>query len=525
MGRRVQRKIFPAGAVICAVLLLGACDSNDDSDDANGDDAGSAAPLRGELLADAELVRTVTTSDLLDDLDEPVNQALLLQAGEPLCDFAVYRIRYATVDDRGAATDASAALMAPTGAEAECTAARPIVLYAHGTSTDRAFDLTDLDNEENAEGLLIAAFFAAQGFVVVAPHYTGYDTSTLDHHPYLVADAQAADMVDALTAARSALPLPDASQTSDDGRLFVTGYSQGGYVAMATQRALERDGQVVTASAPMSGPYALNAFVDAVFAGRVNGGATVVGAFLFTSYQRAYGDVYSSPADLFEPQYADEIEALFPSDVPRSQLYDEGKLPPDAFFSLTPPDPVYADITPTTAPEEFAPLFARGFAATDFLIRNDFRLAYLQDMEVNPDGFWPAATDGAPADAPQLALRQALARNDLRTFTPRAPTLLCGGHDDPTVFWLNTQAMQAYWATQPAGGPVTVLDVDAAPSGDTDPYEDLKQRFAVAKDLVAAQAIAGGADDGGREAVLEAYHAGLVAPFCLEAVQEFFESH
>jgi hypothetical protein len=294
---------------------------------------------------------------------------------------------------------------------------------------------------------------------------------------------------------------------------------------MATQRALERDGQVVTASAPMSGPYAMSAFVDAIFAGRVSGGATVQGSFLFTAYQRAYGDVYASPGDLFEPQYADEIETLFPSEQPRSQLYDEGKLPRDAFFSSTPPEPTYADITPPATPEEFAPLFERGFAASAFLIRNDFRLAYLRDMEANPDGFWPEVTDGTPPDAPQLALRQALVRNDLRDFTPRAPTLLCGGQDDPTVFWLNTQAMQAYWATQTADGPVTVLDVDAAPSGAADPYADLKQRFAVAKDLVAAQAVAGGADDGGREAVLEAYHAGLVAPFCLEAVQEFFESH
>jgi hypothetical protein len=70
-----------------------------------------------------------------------------------------------------------------------------------------------------------------------------------------------------------------------------------------------------------------------------------------------------------------------------------------------------------------------------------------------------------------------------------------------------------------------VLDVDAAASGNDDPYADLKQRFAVAKDLVAAQAVAGGATDGGWEAVLENYHAGLVAPFCLEAAQEFFEAH
>jgi hypothetical protein len=46
----------------------------------------------------------------------------------------------------------------------------------------------------------------------------------------------------------------------------------------------------------------------------------------------------------------------------------------------------------------------------------------------------------------------------------------------------------------------------------------------VAKDLVAAAAVAQGATDGGFEAVLEDYHAGLVAPFCLDAAQEFFSS-
>ena len=526
----MQRKFFQTGALVCAALLLAACgssDSRDDGDGGNGDGdgGGSGGPSRGQLLADPTLVRTVTTSELLTDLNEPVNQALLLQAGTPLCDFAVYKLRYATVDEQGEGTDASGALMAPVGAGARCSGARPVVLYARGTSTDRDVDLTNIDDAQNAEGLLIAAFFASQGFLVVAPNYTGYDTSTLDHHPYLVADAQAADMIDALAAARSALPVAAAGGTTDDGRLYVTGYSQGGHVAMATQRALERDGQVVTASAPMSGPYALSAFVDAVFAGRVSGGSTVLGSFLFTAYQRAYGDVYASPEQMFEAQYADEIETLFPSDVPRGQLYDAGKLPRDAFFSLVPPDPAYADITPPSTPETLSPLYERGFAASDFLIRNDYRLAYLQDMAAHPDGFWPTTTDAAPPDAPQLPLRRALARNDLRNFTPKAPTLLCGGHDDPVVFWLNTQAMQAYWATQPMAGAVTVLDVDAASSGSADAYADLKRRFAVAKDLVAAQAIAGGATDGGLEAVLETYHAGLVAPFCLEAAQEFFETH
>ena len=66
-------------------------------------------------------------------------------------------------------------------------------------------------------------------------------------------------MIDALTAARGALPTADAPTTTDNGQLLVTGCSQGGYVAMATHRALQGAGETVTASAPMSGPYALSA--------------------------------------------------------------------------------------------------------------------------------------------------------------------------------------------------------------------------------------------------------------------------
>lgn len=509
----------------CLALLLAGCSSDDDSGDGSGGTGGMGSVARGDLLQSPVLVRTVRTSELLEDLTDPVNLAILTQAGSPVCDIAAYKIQYATIGSLDEPTTASGGLLVPAGSEARCTGGRPIVLYAHGTSTDADFDISNLDDQRNVEGLLMAVYFASQGFIVVAPNYTGYDTSTLPYHPYLVAEAQSADMVDALAAARSALPVAEAARTTDGGKLFVTGYSQGGYVAMATQRTLEEAGATVTAAAPMSGPYALAAFVDAVFAGRVNGGSTVVGPYLFTAYQRTYGDVYAQPAEMFEAPYADGIETLLPADAPRSELYAQGRLPRDAFFSLEPPAPEFADLTPPTTPSEWAPLWAKGFAATGFLIRNDYRLRYLQDMQAHPDGFWPDTTDAEPAGDAGLPLRRALAANDLRNWAPRAPTLLCGGHDDPTVFWLNTQAMESYWATHAPGAPVTVVDVDAAPSGAGDPYVDLKQRFDLAKDLVAAQSVAQGASDGGWTAVLDAYHAGLVAPFCLEATQEFFESH
>src|SRR5262249_16899693 len=149
-------------------------------------------------------------------------------------------------------------------------------LYAHGTTTERDFNIANLDDSDNAEGLLIAAVFAAHGYIVVAPNYAGYDTSTLGYTPYLNADQSSKDMIDPLPAALSALPTSFAPGTTDNGKLFITGYSQGGHVAMATHRALQTAGSAVTASAPMSGPYAMAAFGDAIFFGNVNSSAPIV---------------------------------------------------------------------------------------------------------------------------------------------------------------------------------------------------------------------------------------------------------
>ena len=55
---------------------------------------------------------------------------------------------------------------------------------------------------------------------------------------------------------------------------------------MATHRAMQAAGMPVTASAPMSGPYALSAFGDAIYYGNVNLGATLFTPMLDPSPRR-----------------------------------------------------------------------------------------------------------------------------------------------------------------------------------------------------------------------------------------------
>ena len=524
-------------STLVAASLLVACGGGDSASNLGTVDA---APVRGALIQNPP-PRTAffTASDFTAKLNaSDSGRNLLAIAGKPKCGVDVQYIQYGTVGGAGEPTDASGALMTPSGGPG-CTGSRPIVLYAHGTTTVKSYNLANLLDESSAaysEAALIAATYAAQGYIVVAPNYAGYDASKLAYHPYLNADQESKEMMDALSAARKALP-GLLQPVQDSGKLFITGYSQGGHVAMATHKAMQAAGQTVTASAPLSGPYALAAFTDAVFYGNVNLGCTVFTPLLITSYQKAYGNIYTRLSDIYEPAYASSIDTLLPTDTPLSTLTAPGeKLPQTALFNRTPPtapassglQPTLNAISPPTTPAALAPLFALGFGTSN-LITNTARLNYLLDAIGNPDGAVPAVTNGAPAVNPQNPLRIAAKKNDLRNWKPTSPMLLCAGSGDPTVFYsANTQLMQGFWSAPSAAalapGLLTVLNVDSAPTSAADPFATAKAGFGQAKTGTANAAIAAGASDDGASAVMQAHHGSLVPPFCNTACTRVFST-
>jgi len=462
---------------------------------------------------------------------------LLSLTGTPACGVDFYYLEFWTLGGAGETTESSGALMVPTGG-AGCTGPRPIVLYAHGTNTDKALNIADITNSTNTEGVLIAAMFAAQGYIVVVPNYAGYDISTLGYHPFLNATQQSGEMMNILSAARTALPTTLSAATSDNGQLFITGYSEGGHVAMATERAMELAGATVTAAAPLSGPYALEAFADSIFTGSVDLGSTEFTPLLTTSYQHEFGNIYTATTDIYSPTYANGIATLLPSTTPISTLYSEGLLPETAEFDSTTPTvsipgeaALSAELTallavPSNPANPDTPLFDLGFGSP-YLVINDYRVSYVEDAAGNPDGaLTTPAKAGAPLAAapPTQALRLAFYKNDLRYggWEPSTPTLLCGGDQDPTVFFsVNTGTMEAYFSNLPAGL-VTVLDVNGTPAG---PFAKVQAGFIASQAALLEyyESSAGGSlsATAAAEAVVENYHTN-VAPFCALAARSFF---
>ena len=561
----MSRKFLPVAML--AGLAVGGC---------GGGGGGSATPLEGTLLQTPTSTLSVSASQFTSMLAAggSSGQSLLqLSTGDasgatPLsCGVAVYHYDYETVDGQGKPATASGALMLPTGSTPGCSGARPLLEYAHGTNLYRSYDLAALNDPTNpayGESALIASMYAAQGYIVIAPNYVGYDTSNVDYHPYLVKAQQASDMIDALQAGRTALAQL-AGTVSAGGKFFLTGYSQGGYVALATEQAMQQRGMSVTAASPGSGPYALAAMVDYIFLGHPDLGAPQFGSLLVEGYQNSYGNVYASPSQLFANNlytavpYATAAAAsasplaatlpmfsltaptsadvtAMPSNAGASAGATLNLLLPDTVppyysspstSSAVSPDPgvinqtLWTELFDTSGSNTpydafgtgFGPLWSTYFSSGTELIAQNYRANYLADAVLNPDGLFTGTT-GLPTKTATNGLREDLAANDLRGYKPSYPTMLCGGSSDPIVYYpLNTMVMQQEWGTPTST--LFSLDVDSTPasSGPTAAFAPIQQAFAAWKTATATS--------GGQSAVVAAYHT-TVGGYCALAARSFF---
>ncbi|WP_269631357.1 alpha/beta hydrolase family protein [Pelomonas sp. BJYL3] len=382
-------------------------------------------------------------------------------SGKAKCEVDVRYVYYMTRDPQGQPATASAGVLVPTGTDAACTGSRPVLLYAHGTATQKSYNLADVTN--NREASLMMAMYAAQGFIVIAPNFLGYERSSLSFHPYLNAEAQAVDMVDGLRAGLAHLKAESSTKPSD--KLLISGYSEGGHVAVATHKVIERDyGSEfkVTALAPMSGPYNMVGFGDVLVNVQPNAGATVFWPLVLTSYQKSYGNVYASPSEAYQAPFDATIETLLPTDTSIADLMAAGKLPAD-------------------------PTLTRVFGQGG-LIKDSFKAAY--------------ATSN---------LRKDLQANTLLGLSTKRPVALCGGKMDPTVFYdINTTAMAADLKTRgmPLMAAYDLENLSSLPAGAAGQtvYFGFQQAKAAAGSSAQAQ-----------------YHGGLVPPFCNALARGFFQ--
>lgn len=236
-------------AWVCTVLA--ACGGGG-SDNSPPPEVAPPVQERAGRLESATFLGTLA----LADIAEAVTQYPGLHADlAPRYAVQAYRLEYLTSDADGREVRASGLVGVPVKAAG---ARSPVLSYQHGT----IFSNADAPSQ-NAVPSEVAVVLASLGYLVVAPDYVGFGASQGQPHPYLLAEPSALATVDLLTAART---WREQALVADNQQLFLTGYSEGGYVTLAAHRAIEQRNLTHRAQlrmvVPGAGPYDVQATMD-----------------------------------------------------------------------------------------------------------------------------------------------------------------------------------------------------------------------------------------------------------------------
>ena len=210
------------------------------------------------------------------------------------------KIVYLTTDPDGKVVEASGLLVMP-----ETLGSFPLLSIQHGTIARRQ-DVSSADPMLN-EGV-VALISGVGGYITLIPDYLGLGVSK-EMHPYLMRDILAGNVTDMIVAVREHIRQQGAT---DDGQLYLAGYSEGGYVTLAAHRALEMNGAPeglqVVASAPMAGSYDLKLTVDTILSYGVYHSPAFI-AYILYAYDHFYH--WNRLEEIFREPYASLIPGLF----------------------------------------------------------------------------------------------------------------------------------------------------------------------------------------------------------------------
>lgn len=214
-----------------------------------------------------------------------------------------YRLEYTTTNTDGKTIKASGALIVP-----DVTTAVPMLSMQHGTITGDNDAPSNF--QSNSEAYTYGSVFASQGYIIAAPDYIGYGASKDLPHTYEHRNGIATASLDMLRAAREFL---SSQRINWDNRLFIAGYSEGGYATMALQKKIEEETGSefnLVASSCGAGAYDKPAFMKKII-NEKTGGVDYINrlyVWVLLTYDRIYG-LNRPMTYYFKEPYASQIAA------------------------------------------------------------------------------------------------------------------------------------------------------------------------------------------------------------------------
>lgn len=289
--RRFIHAFWILPLLIVASWSFSGCDANT-TDDTTG---------RGSLVSH-NLLWSKTKTQLSDDFA----RSLPLSVG--IFDVEAYKVVYNTEDANGKATLASGIVLIPKNSGLKSFT---MLVDHHGTIT------RDIDAPSQSAGYqLFNALYATSGYVTVSADYLGFGDSPQAVHPFVHAKSTVNAVVDLMRAAKK---LCASLSVKLNGKTFLTGYSQGGYSAMAVHKGIEENYSkefTITGSTPMAGPHS----VSKVMLDLMLSGTAIPNPFFLPYTVQSYNDLYKfgTANDIYASPYNTTIPTMFDRKVSSS---------------------------------------------------------------------------------------------------------------------------------------------------------------------------------------------------------------
>lgn len=232
-------------------------------------------------------------------------------------DVDFYQITYKTTY-KGSKINASGLLCIPKG----MTGTPGLLSAQHGTM------FRDADAPSNFPTAFTGfELFASTGFITCIPDFVGYGVSKDIVHPYYDMQTSGLAVTDMLQAVK--YYLKDKS-IAFNNKLFLVGYSEGGYVTMAAQKEIETnttDDLTLTASAEGAGGYDVTGMLAKVATVTTYPDPSFFALFMQAynttyNYNRPLSDFFTQPSATNIPSLldgsktSDQINAALPATLP-----------------------------------------------------------------------------------------------------------------------------------------------------------------------------------------------------------------
>ena len=240
----------------------------------------------------------------LDEAQESLENQFGNSAPEVLYDIIMYKVTYNTIDPNGNEVIASGVIGYPKN----LNQAFPMISWQHGTEVKR-------DNVSSNDGFdILSLWLTARGYIYIEPDYLGLGESEL-LHPYCLKNPSAWTTIDLIRAAQTFFNNQEGYyyypiQSNNDLILF--GYSEGGYVTMASHMMIEEENINefnLLASFPMAGPYDLSGVMVDVMLDYQPYGEPFYLPYVLVPYINYYDMGLLN--EYFLPEYAEMFEYLF----------------------------------------------------------------------------------------------------------------------------------------------------------------------------------------------------------------------